>query len=78
MKPQNPKLTAQLRSIFGDTAVDAVREMRCVNPPMGCGGEITGFRDDLSEREWQLVGMCQACQDEFEQSCREMEDEEML
>jgi hypothetical protein len=29
-----------------------------------CGGPIDKFRDDLSEREYRISGMCQLCQDE--------------
>lgn len=49
MTHQNPTLTAQLRSVFGDTAVDAVKELRCIKAPMGCGQKlatICGHDDD--------------------------------
>jgi len=29
-----------------------------------CGGPIDKFRDELSEREYRISGMCQLCQDE--------------
>jgi len=29
-----------------------------------CPKEITGFRDQLSEKEYTISGMCQDCQDE--------------
>lgn len=44
--------------------VDAVRQGNC---PL-CGKPITGpidFRDPISLREYQISGMCQACQDGF-------------
>ncbi len=28
-----------------------------------CGVEITGFRDILSRKEYEITGVCQACQD---------------
>jgi len=28
-----------------------------------CHGEITGFRNELSAREYRISGMCQNCQD---------------
>ena len=28
-----------------------------------CGGEITGFKDELSKREFTISGLCQSCQD---------------
>lgn len=27
-----------------------------------CQGEIREFRDDLSQKEWAISGMCQECQ----------------
>jgi hypothetical protein len=29
-----------------------------------CGNKVGGFRDQLSEREYTISGMCQLCQDE--------------
>jgi len=29
----------------------------------GCGGEIIGFRDRLSAKEFRISGLCQVCQD---------------
>ena len=29
-----------------------------------CGGPIDKFRDELSQREYRISGMCQVCQDE--------------
>ena len=37
---------------------------RCVPAPFGCGKEVTGFRDDLSRREFGISGLCQECQDQ--------------
>ncbi len=28
-----------------------------------CGGEIVGFKDELSLKEFAISGMCQSCQD---------------
>lgn len=121
MSNQNPALTSQLRAMFGDTAVDAVKDLRCIKEPMGCGTPIpticgtiddplrgpcvlvpnhdaeclpvrdaagtpeavaadrriaAAFRDDVSVREWMLVGMCQTCQDRFQRECEEAEARE--
>lgn len=35
----------------------------CVREPFGCGKPITGFRDELSAKEYTISGLCQACQD---------------
>lgn len=44
-------------------------EQRCVAPPTGCGRPIpslaTGFRDYASRAEYDVTGLCQACQDVF-------------
>lgn len=29
-----------------------------------CGGIVGMFRDEISEKEFEISGMCQACQDE--------------
>ena len=29
-----------------------------------CGKEVTGFRDELSAREYTISGFCQQCQDD--------------
>jgi len=28
-----------------------------------CGGEVGEFRDELSQKEYRISGMCQKCQD---------------
>ena len=38
---------------------NAVRDNKCVT----CGGDATEFRDSVSEKEYQISKMCQACQD---------------
>lgn len=30
-----------------------------------CGGPIGTFRDELSEKEYHISGMCQKCQDDI-------------
>lgn len=62
---------------FRVIAQDAVREGRCVSPPYGCGKILDlrkEFRDDLSIREWNITGMCQTCQDRFDEITRELEE----
>lgn len=36
---------------------------RCTSKPFGCGTPITEFRDELSEKEFAISGLCQTCQD---------------
>lgn len=54
----------------GDTAEDAVRENRCLRPPMGCGKPIQLDRQRLAyfpnqayQQEWKINGLCPSCQD---------------
>lgn len=61
----------------GDLPADAVREERCLKPPIGCGqplisesGEARVFWDEAEaatyEREWRVTGLCPTCQDVLE------------
>ena len=31
-----------------------------------CGGEVGEFKDIISQKEFDITGMCQECQDELE------------
>ncbi len=59
--PKHPVIEQTLESVAGRTT--AIRADRCVNPPIGCGQPITGFKDEISEREYLISGLCSACQD---------------
>lgn len=50
-----------IKSIFGDDISERISNNRC---PM-CNKEITGFRDELSKREYEISGLCQECQDKI-------------
>ena len=43
----------------------AIREGRCVDPPVGCGRKVEVFEDARSAREYQISGLCQQCQNEI-------------
>lgn len=58
----------------GDLPADAVREARCLKPPIGCGKPLitedgTGrvFWDEAEaacyQAEWRITGLCPDCQD---------------
>ncbi|MFD9070592.1 hypothetical protein [Streptomyces lasiicapitis] len=53
----------------GDLPEDAVREQRCLRPPIGCGEPLTyrefPTRDEARryEAEWRITGLCASCQD---------------
>jgi len=49
------------KNLFGEGLSQSLRDRTCVN----CGKKILGFRDKLSEREYEISGFCQECQDEI-------------
>lgn len=58
---KNPAI-ADLLNKMGNRS-EAIYTDKCVEPPMGCGGPATEFKDDLSRREYRISGLCQKCQD---------------
>jgi len=58
-KLQRLKDTAA-RNLNGMTKAEADAKKVCVS----CGEPITGFKDQLSIREYTISGLCQKCQDE--------------
>lgn len=63
--PKTKSIESFLTSLSNDSRQQAASDMRCINPPIGCGKPIRGFRDDLSAREHRISGLCQDCQDSF-------------
>ena len=65
MKPtiKSPEISGLLEKMAGRTT--AIESNKCVRKPIGCGEPIKGFRDELSEREYRISGLCQNCQDEI-------------
>lgn len=49
------------KQFFGATSEEVQAKQLC----MTCQAEVTGFRDAISEKEYHISGMCQACQDEM-------------
>jgi hypothetical protein len=58
-----PALEEALAALVGFDRRHYIREGKCVPVPIGCGGEATEFKDDVSRREYTLSGLCQSCQD---------------
>ena len=52
----------QVVGLLGKDRVETIREGHC----MMCNNEFVSenFRDELSEKEYSISGMCQECQDE--------------
>ena len=60
-----PELEQFLEEVSGRTS--AIHENVCINPPLGCGKPIklSDFRNEISQREYRISGLCQQCQDEI-------------
>jgi hypothetical protein len=57
---KSPAITEMLEGMSGRST--AIANLKCCNPPMGCGreippGEIEGW-DALSIKEYRISGMC--------------------
>jgi hypothetical protein len=67
MNPSNKtaEMEQSLTGIFGFDRRDQIRANKCCPPPIGCGGPATSFKDNLSQREYSISGLCQKCQDKF-------------
>ena len=47
------------KHMFGRSRLDCFESRLCVT----CGGAARKFRNELSEKEYTISGMCQPCQD---------------
>ena len=56
---KSPAVEALLSSITGRNRVDTIKAKSCVF----CGDVKIEFRDEISEKEYTISGMCQECQD---------------
>ena len=63
MNNKSKSITKILNDFSKDTFARERSERIKENCCIVCGSEITGFRDELSVREYQISGMCQDCQD---------------
>lgn len=57
--PLQQMLDDLARSMFGRTAGEAISTATC----MACGKPVTGFKNEISAREYEISGLCQECQD---------------
>lgn len=60
---KSPQITGFLEALFGRTT--AIESDTCIPAPIGCGGDASTFRDELSEKEYTISGLCQDCQDKI-------------
>jgi len=42
---------------------NAIYNDKCIGAPLGCGGDATKFKNEISKREYRISGFCQQCQD---------------
>jgi len=56
-----PAIEELLEAMSGRTTY--INKGTCIPAPIGCGKEITGFKDQLSAKEYTISGLCQGCQD---------------
>jgi hypothetical protein len=72
LPPHLVAVTDQIGAAVAQKRIDgpvARREGRCVAAPLGCGQPLgkplaVAFRDQRSRSEYEIVGLCQTCQDE--------------
>jgi hypothetical protein len=58
---KSPEYEAHLTKLTGINRREAITSLKC---PF-CKQDVLGFRDALSQREHQISGLCQKCQDEM-------------
>jgi len=57
---KNPNLETAFQAITGNSRVGSIKDDLCV---INSTHDATKFKDKMSEREYTISGMCQACQD---------------
>jgi hypothetical protein len=58
---KHPDIRRFQSALMGTDVVESIRHDRCTD----CGQPAEVFRNQLSEREFAISGLCQACQDHF-------------
>lgn len=70
---RNPVLQAYVdrfqEEAFGISMTNALKDRICVI----CKGRVSGFTNDLAQREYEMSGTCEACQDSIFKKLRELE-----
>ena len=56
---KSPEIEKFLSAIFGVSRREVIENNQCAT----CNADATKFRDEESEREYRISGMCQKCQD---------------
>lgn len=63
--PKSEAIKRFLTDVFGFDVTEYIKQRKCVPVPWGCGKPITRFINSISEREYNISGLCQECQDEI-------------
>ena len=63
---KNPAVDALMRR-FGFDRIPAIEADRCAK----CGNDAKHFKDEVSRKEYAIIGWCQQCQDSFYESKEE-------
>jgi len=58
-------LEQAIEQMFHTNRKGSIENHKCVNPPIGCGGEAINFGDMISYNEYCISGLCQKCQDQI-------------
>lgn len=60
---KSEELEQAIEQMFHTNRKGSIENHKCVNPPIGCGGEALNFADKSSYNEYCISGLCQKCQD---------------
>lgn len=60
---KSEEIEQALKSLSGVDRREVIRSNKCQPSPIGCGGDATEFKDELSKKEYTISGLCQKCQD---------------
>jgi hypothetical protein len=55
--------TTKVVSLVGDSIVPERKAKINAHICVDCGEKVTGFKDELSQQEYLISGLCQKCQD---------------
>ncbi len=70
--PDTSNIQPRPADLLSPDRIPKMKKHICVT----CNGKVEGFRDELSQKEFLISGMCQKCQDEVF-GAREEDSEEV-
>lgn len=65
MKPtkKSKNIENVISKLGGFDRQEPILNNKCAPPPIGCGNKIISFKNEVSEKEYRISGLCQNCQD---------------